>query len=691
MFENLLKCVCKNNFGKRYLLIRGLNTIPNKSEDFDLAWYKKNFEESMRNTLMHFPIIWNEKQKKFKNLTDIILPIIDYENKEDRQNAYKFISQIYDQNVPTFNESMFLNKNIWKNDEKNINYITMNECVQILSSNYKNMNKLGTKIENPWEWINEFILFIDKLHPEYLQKYCIIPNMKSEFVELTSSLKTSKNVPDNIIECLEKFEDSWKSNHIHKNINYSTGIDHSIDDAISTIRGYLKSWSEKFLIIISFIPDDNYENIDLIKKRKAIYDLCSKVWNKDIPEIKNENNFPEEFWDGVDNIVFKKLIENIKANKKLDNNNNNNNNDDDHTIYTVDFIKQFLECAIEYYPSFRNDPIIPNKNGKFCNIDDLYEDMNIPSLFKECIKECFDFDINDELIDDELKCFDKLLYGKKRYIYDYDLDKYFNNEAISPEKKEIASKYLIRIIPKEIENQDEDWQNNQRKFFEIYKKFKNIDCECCEIERNENNKKLWKISNKNIYNIIKNVIEKYSKVEELANTLNVDKSTVYEYLKKIFNFNYEGKIIPNQYEEFCNKDILFNEGTLNIETQEPELIPEDLKDNAKEFDYDVRKYLVHPNIGRLSFIEKIYTKKDINSKIDELMEEKLGESKDFSKISDPNIKKAASAMMENHFSNIMSNPFDSDRMTIFGKVYLANVENRLRELENPKDVDCKRW
>ena len=37
------------------------------------------------------------------------------------------------------------------------------------------------------------------------------------------------------------------------------------------------------------------------------------------------------------------------------------------------------------------------------------------------------------------------------------------------------------------------------------------------------------------------------------------------------------------------------------------------------------------------------------------------------------------------------NPFEEERSMIFGKVYLANVRNRLRELEYPNDVDCKRW
>ena len=38
-----------------------------------------------------------------------------------------------------------------------------------------------------------------------------------------------------------------------------------------------------------------------------------------------------------------------------------------------------------------------------------------------------------------------------------------------------------------------------------------------------------------------------------------------------------------------------------------------------------------------------------------------------------------------------NNIFDDERRSIFGKIYLANVKNRLRELTNPSIIDCKRW
>ena len=52
----------------------------------------------------------------------------------------------------------------------------------------------------------------------------------------------------------------------------------------------------------------------------------------------------------------------------------------------------------------------------------------------------------------------------------------------------------------------------------------------------------------------------------------------------------------------------------------------------------------------------------------------------------------------NNFQKVMENSskrsdnlFDGERKKILNKIYLANIRNRLREIENPTDIDCKRW
>jgi len=308
--------------------------------------------------------------------------------------------------------------------------------------------------------------------------------------------------------------------------------------------------------------------------------------------------------------------------------------------------------------------------------------MNIPKLFKECMLKYLNNDINDELINKQLLSIEKLTCGKK-YIYDYveNLTDYFESKKVTIENKNNVANYLIRIIPRNNTDNDQSWQENQRKLFDIYKKFTNRNYDSCEIETNNNKyKKLWVESNKYISNIIKDIIEKYNNVNELVNTLNINKSTLFEYLRFLINLNHEGKIIPNQYEEFCNSDILSNE---DIQSDEAEK----LKDVVSYLGYDIRKYLVHPSIGKLHMIKSISLEK-INKKIDALFEKNYNDPK---KYSNSNYKKATKFLIVDYFERMRKGTLDESRRSVFSKIYLKNVHDKLKKLENPKEVDYKRW
>ena len=142
----------------------------------------------------------------------------------------------------------------------------------------KNINFISNKIDNYWKWYDDFLVLIKHFHPEYLENYAIIPNMNSEFVKLSDELSSSKDIPENMIECLLELGIDWKKNHIHKNIiNYSTGTDHNIEYAISKIKSCTKDDFDKILILMSYIPNDNKDE-KYLKKRNLIYEFCYIVW-----------------------------------------------------------------------------------------------------------------------------------------------------------------------------------------------------------------------------------------------------------------------------------------------------------------------------------------------------------------------------------------------------------------------------
>jgi len=675
MYENLIECLCEENIGKRYLLARGLTSIPENDEiqSFDHIWYKNNFVEPMRDILIKYPIVWNgDNYIELKNIPNIGC----YDTQNIQHEAYNFIAKVYDQQVPKYEESIQFENYIWKNDSR-INYITMEECTKCIS-NYENMIALSKKIDDVWEWLDNYLLFIKTNEPKCL-KYKIIPNMDSKFVTLTDTLSTSKEVPDNMIECLESIGEPWKLTHIHKNIKkYTTGTDHNIQYAVSVIKNYFNHWTDKILTEISYIPDD-HEDESFEQKRNIIYKLCKDVFGNSMPNRMDGNSFPKELWNGIDDIVFEKLIENIETQGTLGG------------IYTIKFMEELLKCVSIYYPPFRNHPIVPNQNGIFCLLDELYEDIEIPNLFKECTKKYFGYDIKAELIDKQLTYIKSLMNGRCKKISDYIdiINNKFISFTVSDDDKRSLSKEMIRIIPSisEVKSEGDEWQEFQRNVFDIYKIFTKSESECVEIQNNCQNKGLWYYVNIYIYKEIITIIEKYKNINELVQALNISSSEkLFVYLNIITKISSDGKIIPNQYEDFCYLKNIFNEGIMNVETKKFELISDELKDIAKRLGYDVRKYLIHSNMERIC--ECNVSEKEMNEKIAKLMEDSNNNPM---KRSDSNFNDVANSLIEYNFLKLRNNSLNDEIMYIFGKVYIANIRNRLRELEHPSVIDCKRW
>ena len=304
IYKYYLDYINKMEIKKRYLLTRGICSIPSIIS-LDAKWYKKNFIYPMRDILFEYPILWDGN--KYKKLTDVYIPRINNYEKSMKRKAYNFISFLYDNKVPSYEESTIIEEWIWEEDER-IKFKNIENCAEIVEK-CQNINNLCSKLTNNndiWNWINDFLLFIWDIHNEYLSKYSIIPNMNSEFVKLTTELATSKNVPENMIECLEILNIKWRNNHIHKKINLELSTDHNINYAVSIIKECVNDWSNNVLILMEYIPDDN--NNQFKEKREKMFELCSFMWKDVITEKKDGNKFPEEIWDKIDKMVFRKII-----------------------------------------------------------------------------------------------------------------------------------------------------------------------------------------------------------------------------------------------------------------------------------------------------------------------------------------------------------------------------------------------
>ena len=141
--------------------------------------------------------------------------------------------------------------------------------------------------------MDNFLVFIKISRPEYLEKYAIIPNMYSEFVQLTKDLSTSKGVPENMIECPISLKVDWKKNHINENIiNYTTGAVHNIEVAMSRVIGCITNYLNNALILMHYIPKDGEEKFN---ERCVIYELCTVVFEDKMSKKKMVLNFRRNY------------------------------------------------------------------------------------------------------------------------------------------------------------------------------------------------------------------------------------------------------------------------------------------------------------------------------------------------------------------------------------------------------------
>ena len=161
-----------------------------------------------------------------------------------------------------------------------------------------------------------------------------------------------------------------------------------------------------------YIPDD--KNIEFQQKREMIYELCSIMFKDKMYKKMDGANFPEEIWDKIDIMLINQIIKKIEKYGHICDK------------CSIEFINKFLRIATKYYPQYINYSIIPNKNGKFCKITNLYKEDNIPGIFKECLNICFNCDINMELIDDRINYVN--LLKKNMSNYTNILDFYFKED-----------------------------------------------------------------------------------------------------------------------------------------------------------------------------------------------------------------------------------------------------------------------
>jgi hypothetical protein len=346
-------------------------------------------------------IIIKDKDLTVAEKVEKLLPLINILPADTDKYSAGFIEK--QKGINGFVQSVFENLQF---EEQNNNDIlekawnsTHNWLISVLLdsiSEYKNINSLPERISNKIQWLNNFIEFVSKEIKEgKLDEVAIIPNQDGDFC-----FKTDLSIDDNIPEILkteqaESFGILLKRTLLHKEITSLTiSSKKGVNTVVEIINELFKNNNfgnsiddlDFAIYLIHLIPDAASQilynsQISLINIVQKYYYDKSKQISKNVIICNSE-----EFWRKANDKIISSLQRHISENTSLDELQNYLSGSG--VIYDNGDTIIFLNDFYDYLTSMKiiiDANIVPNQNGTFCSLDDLFKDDSISKELKDIL------------------------------------------------------------------------------------------------------------------------------------------------------------------------------------------------------------------------------------------------------------------------------------------------------------------
>ena len=426
----------------------------------------------------------------------------------------------------------------------------------------------------------------------------------------------------------------------------------------------------KFSELLLPIFDDHYNNefhsiVSQLNINKKIipekgreyekwYDIIIKE-NNDISGLNIKDNLFIKSWgENVNNETGEKqiyyiynmqnLLQDLVKCKNINNLCIKLGKEKSQVILSINNLIIFLKKNSQYENILNNYPIIPNRNGDFKKISELYSDHKnkIPKIISEIYDSISEVKLDDELIDSEINV---EYLGDILKIKDFDfiskyLNKYINEKKdIEKIKKLVAypllsiktDNLIINIDPK----LSKDLKEKISKIYQFLIQFYKLEQKQIIVDNNdiEIPIDLWNYALNFWYNEHPKEIESYKTIQGLKDYFldkNIDDNKILKWVNEYLGFlkatsterNFENlKIFPNQNNELC---------TLNYLHFDSEF-PEEFKDILKIYcNIDKKDILLHKEIISYSGHQTLYEEtiaRQIKNEFEILLKDKIKNKK----------------------------------------------------------------
>ena len=367
------------------------------------------------------------------------------------------------------------------------------------------------------------------------------------------------------------------------------------------------------------IPADNY---------KGWYNIIIEQ-NNEIKGLKIENNKYIKSWGSTKNeetgevelnyvYSLKNFLQDINNCRNIQNLCDKVGKSKSEVKECLNYFIKFLKENCNYEEILNKYPIIPNRNGDFKKIEELYSDINnnIPQNIMDIYDSIYDKKLKEELIDVDINT-EYLGDTLKKKDFDYISNK-LNSYIL--ESKNIENVKKLVVYPLLSIKSEKEEVSQIYKFLSLFYEF-----EQSEIDNKDNKIKipndLWSYAIKFWFNEHPKEIESYINIEGLKKKARED-IDVLVWMNSYLDFlklysserNFENlKIFPNQNGNFCElKKLYFDSG-----------FPEEFKDILiKYFNIDKREELLAKEIKSYSshhFMSEEVVTEEIEKQFNELI------------------------------------------------------------------------
>ena len=314
------------------------------------------------------------------------------------ESTYKAEFILKQKQVHSFTKTLFSDFQIIENANNDIPekaFQTLHKWLitqlMVVVSDYKNINSLPESIPDKIKWINSFIEFVSKEIKEgELDEYAIIPNQKGIFC-FKKDLSLDDNIPEILkSEQAENFGLILKDTLLHKELNsINISSKKDINTVIELINNIFRTADnlEFAIYLIHLMPDTSSSILHNSQKKlieivqKYDYETCK---SHSVSNIICSN---EDLWSKANNTIIKSYKARIEEDKTIEglkiylSSQSSKNYDLGDTII-------FLNNFYDYLTSMKitiDGNIVPNQNGVFCSLEDLFKDDSIIKELKDIL------------------------------------------------------------------------------------------------------------------------------------------------------------------------------------------------------------------------------------------------------------------------------------------------------------------